>query len=103
VPVNGERYENRIVWVINPDTMPYVRESTVIRPQRSGRVALHSFKVVGWAELQPDAPRFCGGFWRRVFWLKSYDRYFEPDGTYATDRPCEAVDPRLIRAGSATR
>jgi hypothetical protein len=98
-----EYYECKIVWLRDPDAMPYVRQSSVQRPARRGRVSLYSrdFTVVGWSELGPDAPRFCGAFWRRVFWLKPYDRYFEPHGTYAADEPAEAVSPRDVQVGRA--
>ncbi|GHF56250.1 hypothetical protein GCM10010504_25520 [Streptomyces griseus] len=40
-----------------------------------------------------------GRFIRRVFWVKEYDRSEQPDGTYGTAAPSEAVDPRTVAPG----
>jgi hypothetical protein len=94
-------HEARVVWLIDPGEMSYVRSTVVAHRRRRGPIAFRGFTVVGYTELRPDA-RSCrdiGGFLRRVFWLKPYDRYFEPRGTYACDEPAEAVDPKRVAPG----
>ncbi|MFD3537221.1 DUF6009 family protein [Streptomyces sp. NPDC058664] len=56
---------------------------------------------VGYSVLKPDAPSgdTTGRFVRRVFWVKDYDRSEQPDGTYKTSEPSEAVDPRTVAPG----
>ena len=93
--------EARVVWLRDPGTMDYARQTVVAHGHRKGRMAFRDFAVVGYSELRPDAPRCsdAGGFLRRVFWLKPYDRYFEPHGTYAHYEPAEAVDPKRVAPG----
>ncbi|AGK76237.1 hypothetical protein SFUL_1265 [Streptomyces microflavus DSM 40593] len=48
--------------------------------------------------LKPNAPSgdVPGRFIRRVFWVKEHDRSEQPEGTYKTTAPSEAVDPRTV-------
>ncbi|MFD3504642.1 DUF6009 family protein [Streptomyces sp. NPDC058678] len=54
-----------------------------------------------YAVLRADAPSSDspGQFIRRVFWVKEHDRSEQPDGTYKTSAPSEAVDPRTLSPG----
>ncbi|WP_267882468.1 DUF6009 family protein [Streptomyces microflavus] len=53
---------------------------------------------LGYAVLKPNAPSgdVPGRFIRRVFWVKEHDRSEQPEGTYKTTAPSEAVDPRTV-------
>ena len=93
-------HELRIVWLVPPSELPrYVRECEAILPHRTKLSRRRQDEgpgvIVGYSELRPDTPSRgrWQGFSRRVFWLASHDPY--PDG----GSPCEAVDPRSVRAG----
>lgn len=90
--------EARIVWLEDPELHEYVREAHVVSRRRRGRpyVGLPG-RLVGYAELRRSTRAEEACFVRRIFWLKPYDRGEpEDDGTYASDMPCEAVDPKAV-------
>jgi len=97
--------EERLVWLEDVDGLDYVRESRVVRTRRSGNLVWRGEgRLVGYAELRPDAPGIGPqAFERRVFWLKDHDRDSSPDGPFATGTPAEAVDPRTVAVGQAGR
>lgn len=95
-------YEERIVWEIPIEELAYVRETIARAGTRQRPVPWDGAgRRVGYAILAPDAPNggYSGVFPRRVFFLKSGDRYFDPDGAYEVGFPTEAVDPETIEAG----
>jgi hypothetical protein len=99
-----KKYESHIVWLENIANIPYVREYLLHNCRgRKGRIKYQDFKVVGWTELHQTAPNNGnpGCFSRRIFWLKSYDRFLQPDGLYSTGCPVEAVDPLTVSVGEA--
>ncbi|MFD5111659.1 DUF6009 family protein [Streptomyces sp. NPDC058391] len=97
------RYETEIVWTENFQRLDYVRETldtsagTRFRPLPWNGPG----QRVGYSTLAADAPNngSPGRFTRRIFWVKDSDRSAQPDGTYRTTAPTEAVDPRTVRPG----
>lgn len=95
------KHEAEIVWLFDPESMPYVRERVTIVSTRQRPIKKYNdYKVVGYAILKPDAPgkRM---FRRRFFWLKDYDRYYQPQGIYSIGTPVEGVDPLTVAPGVA--
>lgn len=112
MPLDTEQLagEARIVWLEDISGLPYVREWLVATPHRSGQPAWQGLegRLVGYAELQPNAPRGAFGFARRVFFLKDYDRDRAPAGIYHAawtpgaacgGCPMEGVDPHTVAPG----
>lgn len=95
-------HEEQIVWTEDVSGFDYVRQ-TVERLSMTRRkpVGWHGTgRRVGYSVLKSDAPSGdTGRFVRRVFWVKDYDRSEQPDGTYKTSAPSEAVDPRTVAPG----
>jgi hypothetical protein len=94
--------EDGIVWEIDISRADYVREWIVPAATRRRPIAWRGPGCrVGYSVLRPDADS--GGyprqFFRRVFWLKDCDRYYQPNGTYRTGAPMEAVDPLTVAPG----
>ena len=96
--------ELRVVWLLPLDTLPrYVRERIEELPNRTGLTERQRYqgtrRIVGYSELHPDAPSIASrpGFYRRrIFYVLSHDHY------PGDDVPCDAVDPRLVKAGLAS-
>lgn len=98
------KYEEKIVWLLDPATLPYVRERVGLVSSRQRPLKnYNNFKVVGYAVLKASASGKGGMFCRRFFWLKEYDRYFQPTGIYRFGTPAEAVDPLTVAPGVAGR
>jgi len=96
------KYESEIIWLMDISEIPYVRElhnSNFSR--RKGKIKYLHYTVVGYSELQSNAPNtgLPGFFARRIFWLKEYDRYYQPNGTYSAGCPVEGVDPLTVKPG----
>lgn len=96
-------YEDQIVWTEDVAEFDYVRQ-TVHRSASTRRKPVAwtgAGRRVGYSVLKTNAPSgdVPGKFVRRVFWVKAYDRSEEPDGTYKTAAPSEAIDPRTIAPG----
>lgn len=90
--------EARIVWLVPIEQLPrYVREGVTTLPFRARQPGRRRVphRLVGYAELRPDARGRYGMFERRIFWLTDHDPY---DGGGC---PCEAVDPLTVRVGVA--
>lgn len=99
-----KKYESSIVWLENIENIPYVREYLLNNcSRRKGKIKYGDFKVVGYSELHSTAPNNGrpGYFSRRIFWLKSHDRFLQPNGVYSTGCPIEAVDPLTVSVGKA--
>lgn len=96
-------HEEGIVWTEDVERYDYVRQSVERSVSTRRRpVAWHGTgRRVGYAVLRADAPSgdVPGKFIRRVFWLKEHDRSEQPDGSYSTTAPSEAVDPRTVAPG----
>ncbi|MEU7566115.1 DUF6009 family protein [Streptomyces fradiae] len=97
------QHEEQIVWTEDVGGFDYVRQS-VHRSSatRQKPVAWRgSGRRVGYSVLKSDAPsgETPGKFVRRVFWVKDHDRSEQPNGTYKTSAPSEAVDPRTVAPG----
>ena len=95
------RHEGRIVWLRDIGPLDCVREDLWQVPfrRRAPRKGALPGRLVGYAELRPDAPGDNGRFWRRVFWLKEYDRDSGAGPYLRVGAPCEAVDPRTVAPG----
>lgn len=95
-------HEEQIVWTEDVGGFDYVRQ-TVTRLSTTRRKPVGwngTGRRVGYSVLKSDAPSGdTGRFVRRVFWVKDYDRSEQPDGTYKTSAPSEAVDPRTVAPG----
>ena len=94
-------HEEKIVWLDDIEKFDYVRESLFVFGTRRRPIRYRGFKTVGYSVLKKDAPN-CGHrgeFFRRVFWVKSYDRSESADDVYSLGGPTEAVDPRTVIPG----
>jgi hypothetical protein len=100
------RDESKIVWLVDIERFPYVRESLVYCSHRRGKppkTALpYCARLVGYAELAPDARSSNGWFTRRAFWTKKYDRGVSRNRREVYARggsPAEGVDPKSVAPG----
>jgi hypothetical protein len=108
VSVEAISQEKELIWLEGIDRLDYVREN---RYECAGAITsfdgppttfgetppgYSSIRLVGYTTLRPDA---VAPATRRYFTLKGYDRDSEPNGTYAENRPWEAVDPRTVAPG----
>lgn len=92
--------EERITWlVVDPLQFTYLREGTFLLARRRGKPRFPAHLFVGYSEIRADAVGFQGRFFRRVWWLKEYDRDLSPEGSYSAGHPCEAVIPASIQVG----
>jgi hypothetical protein len=102
------QYEMDIVWVkeINVD---YVIQKIAKAGTRQRSVPVKendsNFTRFGYAKLCADAPNTGKPytFYRRVFYLRDWDRWKTPDGLYASSAPSAAVDPRTVSPGEIGR
>ncbi|MFF9017268.1 DUF6009 family protein [Streptomyces sp. NPDC014870] len=95
-------HEEQIVWTEDVGDFDYVRQTVArLSTTRQKPVGWNGAgRRVGYSVLKSDAPSGdTGRFVRRVFWVKAYDRSEQPDGTYKTSAPSEAVDPRTVAPG----
>ncbi len=95
-------HEERIVWTEDVGDFDYVRQTVArLSTTRQKPVGWNGTgRRVGYSVLRSDAPSGdTGRFVRRVFWVKDYDRSEQPEGTYKTCAPSEAVDPRTVAPG----
>ncbi|MDZ8242169.1 MAG: DUF6009 family protein [Nostoc sp. ChiQUE01a] len=92
------QFESNIVWLEDINNIPYVREHfEQSASRRKGKLKYGDYHIIGYSELESDAPsRRPGCFARRVFWLSNHDRFYDPEGTYKVGCPMEAVDPLTI-------
>ncbi|WP_440073278.1 DUF6009 family protein [Streptosporangium sp. OZ121] len=92
-------HEIEIKWLEDIEPLDYVRQTLDRLPSRRSKPAYHrDGRMVGYAILDKDAKSSpaSGTFRRRVFWLLPHDRDLQPEGTYATGAPSEAIDPRTL-------
>ncbi|MFJ9686913.1 DUF6009 family protein [Streptomyces bacillaris] len=97
------RHEDGIVWTEDISTFDYIRQTLVVDASTRRRPLSWrgQGRRVGYSVLKPGTPSgdSPGGFVRRVFWVKDYDRSEQPGGTYKTTSPSEGVDPRTVAPG----
>lgn len=95
--------ESEIVWLREDlHLMPYIREAflSTTRPYSKPPKSNKEKVIVGYAMLKPGLKSTRGASYLiRHFYLKPQDRYFDPNGTYKTDYPSDAVDPMSIQVG----
>jgi hypothetical protein len=93
-------FESNIVWLENITNIHYVREHfEQAARKRKGKLKYDRHHIIGYSELESDAPsRMPGGFSRRVFWLADHDRFYEEEGLYKVSCPMSAVDPLTVKA-----
>lgn len=93
--------ESELVWLMDIRDIDYVREGHWVSGSRTRPPAKqwNETRVVGYTRLKPkaevDEDPF-RSFHRRIFTLRTYDRYYDPEGTYRIGCPSEAVDPRTV-------
>ncbi|MEV0090077.1 DUF6009 family protein [Streptomyces sp. NPDC050738] len=96
-------HEDGIIWTEDISTFDYVRQTLVVDASTRRRPVSWrgQGRRVGYSVLKPGSPSgdSPGGFVRRVFWVKDYDRSEQPRGTYKTTTPSEGVDPRTVAPG----
>ena len=96
-----ELHESKIVWLADLAQYPYVREDLRLCGFRHGRPPRYACpgQLIGYAELQPDAPSECGsGFLRRVFYVQPHDRAADHTGLYMNSGcPTEGVNPLTVQ------
>lgn len=105
VKQNASQYEKKINWLEDPNNRPWVRESSTdftskqeISKKRLSEIEREGKKLVGYAELEEDAPpsfvdKATGRkyYERRIFTVRQDD--YE---NYKNDYPTEAVDPLTV-------
>lgn len=98
--------EADIVWLVKPSEIPYVREENweTTRPSQEPPKSTPEWQVVGYSTVKDNLKRERGqNYRRRLFTLRPHDRVNEPNGTYRTGYPAEAVDPMSVKAGMPSR
>lgn len=90
-------HETEIIWLEDVEALTYVREAILLVRNRRGKPKIHAddTRLVGYANLGPQAPATNGFARRRVFTLRDYDPY----GEEPFQMPEEAVDPRTVEIG----
>lgn len=94
--------EADIIWLEDPSQFPYVREESWGTTRRNSRPpkSTPERQVVGYSTVKENVKRSRGqSYRRRLFTLRPHDRANDPNGTYKTGYPAEAVDPMSIKAG----
>ncbi|MCC5661364.1 DUF6009 family protein [Nostoc sp. XA010] len=91
-------FESNIKWLRDIKDIPYVREHFDTEcNKREGLVKYQGHEIVGYAELEKNAPKtYPGKYSRRIFWLSKEDRFYKPDGAYKQGCPSEAIDPLTV-------
>lgn len=101
-PVDVPYRESCIIWLEDIDQLDYVREAWFLTSGHLGEPtqdeAPPRARVVGYAVIllstMRNAPPL---FWRRVFYLRDYDRDTTPE-PFDMTAPHIAVDPRTVAA-----
>ena len=98
--------EADIIWLEAPSRFSYVREESWETTRRSQEPpkSTPDWQVVGYSTVKDNVKRPIGqNYRRRLFTLRPHDRDNDPDGTYRTGYPAEAVDPMSVKAGMPSR
>ncbi len=96
-------YEKEIIWLVDLNDYPWVREHRTDFTQRQGiskarsKQIANGQKIIGYADLSDDAPpSFTSGtkkhYYRRIFVVRDGDYEAYIDG-----HPVEAVDPMTVQ------
>ena len=95
-----KRHESCIIWLESIENIPYVLEYAILCKQREAMFDIPTYrtiKLIGYSALDSTAePYDDGHFIRRAFWLRDFDRFFQPDGIYSNGCPVGAVDPITV-------
>lgn len=93
------KVEKEIIWLEEPSNYPWVRESSTnfrtkkgISKNRQSEIERKGIKLIGYGELEDDAPSG-EHYYRRIFTIRKDD--YE---TYKNNYPTEAVDPLTVEA-----
>lgn len=81
--------EIKIIWLEDIDCLHYVRQSVVQPCFPKTKPSWSAGRVIGYSEGKEKRS------YRRVFWLKSYDRD-SGNKVYLSTVPSQAVDPKTI-------
>lgn len=94
-------HEREIIWLEDISGIDYVRQGAYLLRTRTRPPAKEAGerRLIGYTTVGPNARGVGGYFLRRAFWLKTYDRLYDPRGPYRTGTPAEAVDPRTVQPG----
>lgn len=99
--------EAEIIWLVDPSGIPHVREEDWLTTRRNSPPprSTPNWQVVGYSTVKDSKKRSRGqSYYRlRLFTLRPHDRANDPNGTYRTDYPAEAVDPLSVMAGVPSR
>jgi len=90
---------NKIVWLEDVSNCDYVRQGYVYSKKKKGKPAFKSVntsRLVGYEELDPATTTRKSAEYRAIYTLRAYDRDSEPEGIYKTEKPTEAVNPKLL-------
>jgi len=97
-----------IVWLDDPTKYRYLREYQTFTTQPRARIAINKdYVLIGYAVAAKDKGR--RAYTRRFWFLKKYDRDFEPSGIYGQHTfergpaPAEAVLPTTIEVGKPSQ
>ena len=104
VGVPLELGEARIVWTEEIDGFDYVREKVehCLRRRTGLPFSKNHYercRVVGYSELLPTTKSGPYGFKRRLFLIKTHDRFYEPGvvgDIYQFGSPLEGVEPSTV-------
>ena len=91
-----------IIWLYDPKDFEYVRQAFRTgwdEPPTQADFELDGEILVGYAIISENQSATLRWENHRVFFLKSYDRYYQPQGVYKIGCPLEAVDPLTIKPG----
>jgi hypothetical protein len=87
--------EENIVWVENPEGLPYVRQEIAVVARRDTAISMtKTGRLLGYAILKKGAPPLGGHYYRRYFRIKDG----EPT-SFGKNAPGEAVATSSIAAG----
>jgi hypothetical protein len=97
-----------IVWLDDPTKYRYLREQKAFTTQPRAKIAINKDDIlIGYAVSAKNKDR--GAYFRRFWFLRKYDRDFEPSGIYGKltfqrgPAPTEAVLPNTIEVGKPSQ
>jgi hypothetical protein len=92
-----------IVWMEDPLQFTYLRERKYTSNHRTIPVKKILFceqkRIIGYEIISHKR----GMYNFRLWWLKTYDRDFDPEGAYKYNQPYEAVIPSSIESGKESK
>ncbi len=91
-----------IIWLHDPKDFEYVRQTFRTgwdKPPTPKEFELEGQILVGYAINSKNQSATKRWYKHRIFYVKSGDRYCQPQGVYQIGCPVEAVDPLTIKPG----